>query len=86
MMPAILRRSPVALTATALASVLAFAAASAAPDSDPSDATDTAAAAGTAFLLGLIKEWLDPRFDRADLFADAVGAALAAWATHALKP
>jgi hypothetical protein len=45
-----------------------------------------AAAAGTAISLGLIKEWLDPRFDRVDLLADVVGAALAAWATHALRP
>jgi hypothetical protein len=44
-----------------------------------------AAAAGTAISLGLIKEWMDPRFDRSDLLADLVGAALAAWATHALK-
>jgi len=44
-----------------------------------------AAAAGTAVSLGLIKEWMDPRFDRADFVADLLGAALAAWATHALK-
>jgi len=44
-----------------------------------------ATAAGAAISLGLIKEWMDPRFDRADLFADLVGAALAAWATHALE-
>ena len=47
---------------------------------------ELAAAAATAISLGLIKEWLDPRFDRGDLIADLLGAALAAWATHSLKP
>ena len=47
---------------------------------------EPAAAAATAISLGLIKEWLDPRFDRGDLIADLLGAALAAWATHSLKP
>jgi hypothetical protein len=44
-----------------------------------------AAAAATAISLGVIKELLDPRVDRADLLADLLGAALAALATHALE-
>ena len=46
---------------------------------------EPAAAAATAISLGLIKEWLD-HADRGDLIADLLGAALAAWATHSLKP
>jgi hypothetical protein len=46
------------------------------------------AAAGTAFGLGLAKEIRDrphTGFDAVDLIADSVGAALAAWATHAVR-
>lgn len=45
---------------------------------------EPAAAAGGAMVLGLVKELLDPRFDRGDFAADLVGAALAALVTHAL--
>jgi len=48
----------------------------------------SAAAAGTAFGLGLAKEIRDRShtgFDAVDLLADSVGAALAAWATHAVR-
>jgi hypothetical protein len=135
MMPSILRRARVALTATVIAIVTAIAPAEAAPGPGGSAPPDTAsqvaaardsalaraglvehppgvradlaqhaslafasglavglvteepaAAAATSISLGLIKEWLDPRFDRGDLIADLLGAALAAWATHALKP
>lgn len=52
-------------------------------------ATDSpAAGAGIALGLGLAKELLDrrgPGFDRGDLLADALGAALAALATAALN-
>ena len=46
------------------------------------------AAAGAAFGLGLAKEIRDrphTGFDAVDLIADSVGAALAAWATHAVR-
>ncbi len=47
-----------------------------------------ALAAGTASALGVLKELRDRRrggrFDAGDLAADAIGAALAAWLTHAL--
>jgi len=46
------------------------------------------AAAGGALTLGVAKELWDmhrTHFDRGDLLADALGAALAAWATHALR-
>jgi len=46
------------------------------------------AAAGAAFGLGLAKEIRDrphTGFDVVDLIADSAGAALAAWATHALR-
>lgn len=50
---------------------------------------EPAAAAGGALLLGLAKELWDQRrtrFDPGDLAADAVGAGLAAIATHAVVP
>lgn len=43
-----------------------------------------AAGAAIALSLGIAKEIADDRFDRGDLFADALGAALAAWAVAAL--
>jgi len=43
---------------------------------------EPAAAAGAAISLGIAKEIMDPRFDKADLMADLVGAALAALITH----
>jgi hypothetical protein len=52
-------------------------------------ATDSpAASAGFALSLGVAKELVDAGgsgFDAADLLADAAGAALAAWAVHALR-
>jgi len=52
-------------------------------------AQEPAAAAGGALLLGVAKELWDrrrTRFDPGDLAADAVGAGLAAIATHAVAP
>ena len=52
-------------------------------------AQEPAAAAGGALLLGVAKELWDrrrTRFDPGDLAANAVGAGLAAIATHAVAP